>query len=177
MQPDYTSHWPGLSQNWLYPPISSSPYFAISPGLHSDSVKNTSCFSEQMLRNPPGDKTETLTPHPSPCSAGVNLFCQDLVRITEMFNPNVFPPFGLIGPVLKFFLPFRIPFTIVVPEFIPHRTGGQSWCHVAFIHIAWGNEGINMFFSALQSLAICLLYVQRLCGSAELLASHSRDPT
>ena len=60
-----------------------------------------------------------FTPHPSPCSAGVNLFCQDLTRITEMSNPYVFSPFGLIGPVLKFLLPFRIPFTIVVPEFIP----------------------------------------------------------
>ena len=60
-----------------------------------------------------------FTPHPSPCSAGVNLFCQDLTRITEMPNPYVFSPFGLIGPVLKFLLPFRIPFTIVVPEFIP----------------------------------------------------------
>ena len=60
-----------------------------------------------------------FTPHPSPCSVGVNLFCQDLTRITEMSNPYVFPPFGLIGPVLKFLLPFRIPFTMIVPEFVP----------------------------------------------------------
>lgn len=36
-----------------------------------------------------------FTPHPSPCSVGVHLFCQDLTRITEMSNPYVFPPFGL----------------------------------------------------------------------------------
>ena len=36
-----------------------------------------------------------------------------------MSNWYIFPPFGLIGPVLKFLLPFRIPYTIVVPEFIP----------------------------------------------------------
>ena len=60
-----------------------------------------------------------FTPHPSPFSAGVKLFCQDLTRIIEMSNSYIFPPFGLIGPVLKFLLPFRIPFTIVVPEFIP----------------------------------------------------------
>ena len=34
-----------------------------------------------------------FTPHPSPCSAGVNLFCQDLTRITEMSNPYIFCPF------------------------------------------------------------------------------------
>ena len=60
-----------------------------------------------------------FTPHPSPCSAGVNLFCQALTRIIEISNPYMFPPFGLIGPVLTLLLPFRIPFTIVVPEFIP----------------------------------------------------------
>lgn len=31
-----------------------------------------------------------------------------------MSNPYVFPPFGLVGPVLKFLYSFRIPFIIVV---------------------------------------------------------------
>jgi len=69
MQPDYnsSSHWSSLSQNWFYPPISSSPYFAIPPSLHPDSMKNTSRFSEQMLHNPPGDKPATRSPHLNPC--------------------------------------------------------------------------------------------------------------
>ena len=45
-----------------------------------------------------------FTPHPSPCCAGVNLFCQDLTRITEMSNPYVFSPFGLIGPGIEVFV-------------------------------------------------------------------------
>ena len=36
-------------------------------------------------------------------------------------NPYVFPPFSLIGPLMKFLLSFKIPFTTVVPEFVPHR--------------------------------------------------------
>ena len=32
-----------------------------------------------------------FTPRPSPCSAGVNPFCQDLSRITEMSYPYFFP--------------------------------------------------------------------------------------
>lgn len=62
-----SSHWPSLSQNWFYPQISSSPYFAMPPGLHPETMKNTSHFSEQMLHNPPGDKPATRTPHLNPC--------------------------------------------------------------------------------------------------------------
>lgn len=69
MQPDYnsSSHWPSLSQNWLYPPISSSPYFSLPPSLHSDSMKNTSRFSEQMLHSPSGDKSATRSSHLNAC--------------------------------------------------------------------------------------------------------------
>ena len=69
MQPDYnsSSHWPSLSQNWFYPPISSSPYFGLPPSLHPDSIKNTSRFSEQMLHSPPGDKPATRSSHLNPC--------------------------------------------------------------------------------------------------------------
>ena len=43
-----------------------------------------------------------FSPFLSPCSQGVNLFSQDLSSARHMSNPYVFPPFGLIGPVLKF---------------------------------------------------------------------------
>lgn len=33
-----------------------------------------------------------------------------------MLNPYVLPPFGLVGPVLKFFYSCQIPFTIIVQE-------------------------------------------------------------
>ena len=44
-----------------------------------------------------------FSPFPSPCSVGVNLFCQDLRSVSHMCNLYVFPPYGLIGPVLRFF--------------------------------------------------------------------------
>lgn len=49
----------------------------------------------------------TLSPH----SEGVNLFCQDLGNMDNMSNPYVFPPFALLGPVLKFLYRFGIPFS------------------------------------------------------------------
>lgn len=63
----------------------------------------------------------TPLPHfsPSPNAQGVNLFAQDLGKVRNATNPFVFPPFGLIGAVLHFLYPFRIPFTIIVPEIYP----------------------------------------------------------
>ena len=61
-----------------------------------------------------------FTPFPSPDSRGVNLFSQNLLETEDMSNPYVFPPFGLVGPVLKFLYSFQIPFTIVVPELCPY---------------------------------------------------------
>ena len=60
-----------------------------------------------------------FSPFPSPCSVGVNLFCQDLRSVSHMSNPYVFPPYGLIGPVLRFLYGFKIPFTIIIPDLNP----------------------------------------------------------
>ena len=83
------------------------------PGRHSFDLM--ALYSNVMLgRN--GSPLPHFSPHPIPQSAGVNLFSQNLVEFENMSNPYVFPPFGLVGPVLKFLYPFRIPFTIVVPQ-------------------------------------------------------------
>ena len=55
-----------------------------------------------------------FSPSLSPRSQAVNLFCQDLGKMDNMYNPYVFPPFGLLGPVLKFLYRFGIPFIVVV---------------------------------------------------------------
>ena len=60
-----------------------------------------------------------FTPRPSANSQGVNVFAQDLELAENMSNPYVFPPFGLIGPVLKYLFGFQFSFSIVVPELRP----------------------------------------------------------
>jgi len=68
-----------------------------------------------------GHSLPHFTPFPSPESSGINLFCQDIsMPGFPMDNPYVFPPFGLIGPVLHFLYGFERAFTIVVPEVCPH---------------------------------------------------------
>lgn len=61
-----------------------------------------------------------FSPWPTPYSQGVNLFAQDLHLAENMENPYVFPPFILIGPVLKFLYKFKVSFTVVVPEIRPY---------------------------------------------------------
>ena len=64
------------------------------------------------------DASETplvhFTPFASPSSHGVNLFAQ---RVSHTENAYVFPPFVLVGPVLRFLR--DVTFTIVVPKLTP----------------------------------------------------------
>ena len=78
-------------------------------------------LDSNVMKNKDGIPLPHFTPFPSPDSNGVNVFSQDLREFPSMSNPYVFPPFSLIGPLMKFLLSFKIPFTIVVPEFVPHR--------------------------------------------------------
>ena len=66
-----------------------------------------------------GSPLPHFTPFSSPRSRGVNLFSHDLRAMSNMSNPYAFPPFGLVGPVLRFLYGFQIPFTVIVPEICP----------------------------------------------------------
>ena len=69
------------------------------PGGHSFDL--LALDSNVMLpRN--GTPLPHFSPHPSPQSAGGNLFAQNRLEFEDMSNPYVFPPFGLAGPVLRF---------------------------------------------------------------------------
>ena len=63
-----------------------------------------------------GNQLKHFTPFPTPNSAGVNVFAQEL---SQHENYYVFPPFCLIFPVLKFLMSKTVEFTLVVPKFHP----------------------------------------------------------
>ena len=67
-----------------------------------------------------GSPLPRFTPFSSPRLRGVNLFSHNLRAMSNMSNPYVFPPFGSVGPVLRFLYGFQIPFTVIVPEICPH---------------------------------------------------------
>lgn len=77
-------------------------------------------LDSNVQRDRKGHPLPHFTPFPSPNSSGINLFCQDIcARGLRLDNPYVFPPFGLVGPVLHFLYSSEKAFTIVVPEVFP----------------------------------------------------------
>ena len=81
-------------------------------------------LDSNAVRDRDGYPLPHFSPFPSPQSRGVNLFCQDLRAMDCLSNPYVFPPFSLIGAVLKFFYSFGIPFTILLPL----CSARKYWC-------------------------------------------------
>ena len=57
-----------------------------------------------------------FTPFYTPMSSGINVFAQVISRDE---NAYVFPPFVMMGPLLKFLLQARITVTIVAPQLSP----------------------------------------------------------
>lgn len=82
-----------------------------------------------------------FSPSPSPTSRGVNLFAQDLHAVEDMTNPYVFPPFSLIGPVLRLLVNFKRPFSIVVPELTPRSYWWPELMARCSKRICLGEEG------------------------------------
>jgi hypothetical protein len=85
-----------------------------------------------------------FTPFPTPGSAGVNLFTQ-CPKTTPAFwdNPYVFPPFSLVGPVVRFLLPFHIPFTIIVPVPCPKPVWWPILKAVSYDSVSLGSKNDN----------------------------------
>ncbi|KAI8494118.1 hypothetical protein Bbelb_284650 [Branchiostoma belcheri] len=62
-----------------------------------------------------GQKLRFFSPYPTPHCDGVNVFSQDLSKR----NAYVFPPFGLIGPLIKFVIQQKARVVMVVPKTFP----------------------------------------------------------
>ena len=64
-----------------------------------------------------GNRLPHFTPFPTPYSAGVNVFNQDLSPCDGIIiNAYAFPPFSLIGPLLRFMRSQCTTVTLVLPE-------------------------------------------------------------
>lgn len=65
-----------------------------------------------------GRPLKFFSPFPVEEAAGINVFSQDL---SPKENAYVFPPFILIGPLLKFLKQQPVNYSIVVPDLQPRR--------------------------------------------------------
>ena len=89
-----------------------------------------------------GNPLPHFSPYASPKSQGANLFAQDLLdNRFSMSNPYVFPPFCLVGPVVRFLCSFDIPFTIIVPELCPRSVWWPGLMNISTRKICLGGPG------------------------------------
>lgn len=74
-----------------------------------------------------------FSPYPCPFCSGVNIFAQMVQPSTiGLFeNPYVFPPIGLIAPVLEFLKSLHLSFTMVVPDVLPRRHWWPVLCAIS----------------------------------------------
>ena len=93
-------------------------------GPHSIDLMSLDSNTQVDLQGRP---LEHFTPSFTPQSSGVNMFAQS-IACSE--NAYVFPPFTLIGPVLKFLFKSEVSFSIVVPRLSPL----PFWWPVLFAH-------------------------------------------
>jgi len=71
-----------------------------------------------VRHDPSGRPLRFFSPFPCRQSSGTNVFSQFLAPYENAF---VFPPFVLVGPLLRFLLPQDCSFSIVVPELCPRK--------------------------------------------------------
>ena len=99
---------------------------------------NMMSLDSNAQKDASGNLLTHFNPFPTPLSTGINVFAQ---VIQQEENAYVFPPFVLMGPLLKFLESSIVSFTIVVPQLDPLpfwwpilRSRATSW-------IKLGNKG------------------------------------
>lgn len=79
-------------------------------------------------------------PFPNPGCSGVNVFAQS---ISHSENAYAFPPFILLGPLLKFLSPQPCPLTIIAPDLRPRQYWWPILQHKASSCFKIGSKGQN----------------------------------
>jgi hypothetical protein len=94
-----------------------------------------------------------FSPFPCPGSSGVNVFGQHL---NEHENAFVFPPFTLIGPLLRHLQSQGCPFSIVVPDLSPKRYWWPLLARSASASFKLGRKGeANVLLFPSKNASVC----------------------
>ena len=117
-QADYFSRTLSRSDAMLSPVAWSK----VQAAFGGDAGHNLDLMSldSNVQRDFTGAPLRHFTPFPTPLSGGVNVFAQDLSACDGVVtNAYVYPPFSLIGPLLRLIRSSRAVVTIVAPKFSP----------------------------------------------------------
>jgi len=85
-----------------------------------------------------GQALPHYSPSPMPLAAGVNIFAQ---RWGPYENPYVFPPFSLIGSVLKHVIDVGVECTFVAPAISPYPCWWPTLQKYVLAQIVVGRKG------------------------------------
>lgn len=75
-------------------------------------------LASNVQSDPHGKPLRFFAPFPNPGCSGVNIFAQ---TISPTENAYAFPPFILLGPLLRFLSPLPCPLTIIAPDLRPRQ--------------------------------------------------------
>jgi hypothetical protein len=107
--------------------LAEEKWFIIQERFGPHSVDLMALDSNSM-KNGSGIPLRHFTPYPTPGSAGLNVFAQDL---SQEKNPYVFPPIPMIAPLLKFLSGSVSVCTMIVPVLDPLPVWWPTlWNHV-----------------------------------------------
>ena len=84
-------------------------------GPHSFDLMAT---QSNVMKDASGRDLRFFSPLPMQGSSGVNIFSQDLLQYENYY---VFPPFVLIGPLLRFFQAKYLRVTFIAPDVFPRK--------------------------------------------------------
>lgn len=97
--------------------VSPQTWFVIDSAFGPHSI-DLMAIPDNVRCSASGRPLRFFSPTPCPGSAGTNAFTQ---AIAPHENVYVFPPFILVGPLLKFLLSQGVTFSMVVPDLRPKR--------------------------------------------------------
>ena len=108
--------------------------------IHTDNRTLKAALDNFGRRDLSGLMLPHYSPWPTPTSEGVNAFAQP---IPLEHNIYTFPPFVLLGPLLRYFLDqgFHGALTLVVPDLRPRRFWWALLQSVAVDRLLLGREG------------------------------------
>ncbi|XP_028418834.1 uncharacterized protein LOC114544373 [Dendronephthya gigantea] len=91
-----------------------------------------------VVSAPSGQPLKFFSPFYTEQAAGVNVFAQ---LISPLENAYVFPPFTLIGPLIKFLNQQHVSYTIIAPDISPRRYWWPLLLNLASASFCLGNKG------------------------------------
>lgn len=128
---------PSRSLSWADAMLGEEAWSRVEQAFGPHSVDLMATDTNAMCRD--GVPLKHFTPHPTPHSAGTNLFAQDL---SQAARPYCYPPICLIGPLLRYLRESGVECcTVVVPDMSPRPVWWPELWHLSQNTIVLGQRG------------------------------------